>query len=147
MSLLIAWVANIALDGSVVPWDLVNWASFVAVPVLCGRAVGVHRRQAEQLRTLTARLERERAALARLAVVEERTRVARDLHDTIAHGLSIMVLQAGGAEQVLTRTVPTTRCARSGTLAGPSSTSSNGCSPCSALTTTVLAPRARVSDS
>jgi signal transduction histidine kinase len=102
VSLLIAWVANTVVSGRVVPWDLVYWASFVAVPALCGRAVGVHRRQAEQLRTLTARLERERAALARLAVVEERTRVARDLHDTIAHGLSIMVLQAGGAEQVLT---------------------------------------------
>jgi signal transduction histidine kinase len=62
----------------------------------------VHRRQAEQLRTVAARLEGERAALARLAVVEERTRVARDLHDTIAHGLSIMVLQAGGAQEVLT---------------------------------------------
>jgi signal transduction histidine kinase len=102
VSVLLAWLANIAIDGRVVPWHLVDSASLVAVPVLCGRAVGVHRRQAEQLRTITARLARERAALARLAVVEERTRVARDLHDTIAHGLSIMVLQAGGAEQVLT---------------------------------------------
>jgi signal transduction histidine kinase len=102
VSLLVAWIATTLISGGVVPWDLVDLASFVAVPVLCGRAVGVHRRQGEQLRTLTTRLERERAALARLAVVEERTRVARDLHDTIAHGLSIMVLQAGGAEQVLT---------------------------------------------
>jgi signal transduction histidine kinase len=102
VTLLVAWVADRVISGRVVPWDLVYDASFVAVPTICGRAVGVHRRQAEQLRTLTARLERERAALARLAVVEERTRVARDLHDTIAHGLGIMVLQAGGAQQVLT---------------------------------------------
>ena len=102
VSLLTAGVASTVISGRVVPWDLVDLTSFCAVPVLCGRAVRVHRRQGEQLRTVTARLERERAALARLAVVEERTRVARDLHDTIAHGLSIMVLQAGGAEQVLT---------------------------------------------
>jgi signal transduction histidine kinase len=102
VTLLIAWIANLVIMGHVVPWDLVDLARFVAVPALCGRAVGVHRRQAEQLRTLTARLERERAALARLAVVEERTRVARDLHDTIAHGLGIMVLQAAGAQQILT---------------------------------------------
>ena len=99
--LLIAWVANTVIVGRIVPWDLVDLTFFVAVPVGCGRAVGVHRRQAEQLRTLTARLERERAALARLAVIEERTRVARDLHDTIAHALSIMVIQAAGAQQVL----------------------------------------------
>ena len=107
--LLIAWMATTVISGHVVPWDLVDLASLVAVPALCGRAVRVHRRQAEQLRTLTARLERERAALARLAVVEERTRVARDLHDTIAHGLGIMVLQAAGAQQVLTSDPDATR--------------------------------------
>jgi len=74
---------------------------YLAGPFLCGRAVRLHRRQAEQLRTLTVRLKRERDARARLAVLDERTRVARELHDAIAHGVSVMVLQAGAAEQVL----------------------------------------------
>ncbi|SHN45930.1 sensor histidine kinase [Cryptosporangium aurantiacum] len=47
------------------------------------------------------RLERERDALARLAVVEERARIARDLHDVVAHSLSVVVLQADGARHVL----------------------------------------------
>ncbi|GAA3396410.1 sensor histidine kinase [Cryptosporangium minutisporangium] len=47
------------------------------------------------------RLERERDALARLAVVEERGRIARDLHDVVAHSLSVVVLQADGARHVL----------------------------------------------
>jgi signal transduction histidine kinase len=68
---------------------------------LSGYAVRLHRRHAEELRTLTERLQREGDALARLAVVDERTRLARELHDTIAHGVSVMVLQAGAAEQVM----------------------------------------------
>ena len=73
--------------------------------MLSGCAVRAHRQQAEQLRVLTARLERERDARARLAAIEERARVARELHDAIAHGVSVMVLQAGAAEQVMTAAV------------------------------------------
>ena len=50
---------------------------------------------------LTQRLARERDARARLAVLDERARVARELHDSVAHAISVMVLQAGAAEQVL----------------------------------------------
>ena len=60
-----------------------------AVPWLAGRAVRASRRQAERLRILTERLRRERDARVRLAVMEERTRVARELHDSIAHAVSV----------------------------------------------------------
>ena len=71
------------------------------MPWLAGRAVRASRRQADRLRLLTERLERERDARVRLALIEEHTRIARELHDSIAHAVSVMVLQAGAAEQVL----------------------------------------------
>jgi signal transduction histidine kinase len=47
------------------------------------------------------RLEQERDERAREAVVAERRRVARELHDVVAHAVSVMVVQAGAAEEVL----------------------------------------------
>jgi signal transduction histidine kinase len=72
------------------------------VPWLAGRAVRASRRQADRLRLLTERLRRERDARVRLALIEEHTRIARELHDSVAHAVSVMVLQAGAAEEVLT---------------------------------------------
>ena len=81
--------------------DLWVIAPVFVVPWLAGRAARASRRQADRLRLLTARLERERDARVRLALIEEHTRIARELHDSIAHAVSVMVLQAGAAEQVL----------------------------------------------
>jgi signal transduction histidine kinase len=75
----------------------------VVLPVLAGRLVREHREQAEQLRALTAELERERERTAQLAVAEERARIARELHDVVAHGLSVIAIQADGAEAALDR--------------------------------------------
>ena len=47
------------------------------------------------------RLDAEREQRARIAAFSERTRIARELHDVIAHSVSVMVIQAGGARMVM----------------------------------------------
>jgi signal transduction histidine kinase len=64
---------------------------------------GTRRRQ-EAIRTArerAAELEQAREALARRAVVEERLRIARELHDVVAHGMSIIAVQSGVGAHVL----------------------------------------------
>jgi signal transduction histidine kinase len=48
-----------------------------------------------------ARLERERDAQAQIAAAAERARIARELHDVVAHNVSVMVVQADGASYAL----------------------------------------------
>jgi signal transduction histidine kinase len=81
--------------------DVLLPVTILAIPWLAGRAVGAYRRQSEEFGVLAQRLARERDARARLAMLDERARVARELHDSVAHAISVMVLQAGAAEQVL----------------------------------------------
>jgi signal transduction histidine kinase len=58
-----------------------------------------------------AAAERERAHLIRLAVAEERATIARELHDIVAHSLSVMILQANGGEYALDHDAERTRTA------------------------------------
>jgi signal transduction histidine kinase len=66
---------------------------------LTGRVVRAREHDAHRLRELATALERERVEEARIAVAEERARMARELHDVVAHAMSVIVLQAG-AERV-----------------------------------------------
>jgi signal transduction histidine kinase len=61
---------------------------------LLGHFVGVGRANTARLEQ-TAELERARAELARRAVIEERLRLARELHDVVAHAISVIAVQSG----------------------------------------------------
>jgi len=69
------------------------WLAF-AIAWLVGRDMRRRRRHVTGLESRAARLEREREENARLAVSEERARIARELHDIVAHGVSVIVAQA-----------------------------------------------------
>jgi signal transduction histidine kinase len=66
----------------------------LALPFVIGRVRRWQMLDAARLRERAAQLERERDEKARMAVAEERERIARDLHDVIAHAVSLIVVQA-----------------------------------------------------
>jgi len=68
-----------------------------------GDATRLRREREAQLAERTAQLELEREANARRAVLDERLRIARELHDVVAHHVSLMGVQAGAARRVLGR--------------------------------------------
>ena len=69
------------------------WLAF-AIAWLVGRDLRRRRQRVVDLEDRAAQLEREREEQAQLAVAEERGRIARELHDVIAHGVSVIVVQA-----------------------------------------------------
>jgi signal transduction histidine kinase len=88
-------------------------ATFGAI-IAVGLSVGVwglgaytqtRRQYVRELQQRAASAEREREQLARIAVHEERASIARELHDIVAHSVSVMLLGVRGARDVL-RTAP-----------------------------------------
>jgi signal transduction histidine kinase len=71
-----------------------------AIAWLAGDSVGIRRQYVRELEDKAERLERERESEARRAAAEEQARIARELHDVIAHNLSVMVVQAAAADDV-----------------------------------------------
>ena len=82
-------------------------ADFVTIPAtftvawLAGVAMRARSEQAEHAEERASQAERERESTARIAVAEERARITRELHDIVAHAVSVMVLQVGAVRHRL----------------------------------------------
>jgi signal transduction histidine kinase len=72
-----------------------------AVAWFAGLAVRTRVEQAEVAESHATQAEQERDAVTRVAVAEERVRIARELHDIVAHSVSVMVLQVGAVRHQL----------------------------------------------
>jgi signal transduction histidine kinase len=93
-----AGTASIALGSTQV---LVRSTVFVTTSWAVGRAMRARRLLARELEEKAARAEAEREDRARLAVADERTRIARELQAVVAHKVSAMVVGAEAASYVL----------------------------------------------
>ena len=76
-------------------WLFCAWSWFI------GTIVHQRQVQAARLQDLAVQLELEREEKAQSAVVEERTRIAREMHDVVAHSVSVMVVQSQAAQRLL----------------------------------------------
>ena len=79
--------------------------SIVIAPWAFGTLARTRRAYVAQLIDRGERLEREAAQQAALAASEERSRIAREMHDIVSHGLSVMVVQADGARYAAAKAV------------------------------------------
>jgi signal transduction histidine kinase len=88
-----------------IPGSTASWLVFIPMRQAVAWAVGFILRerteQAEAAEIRAIQAEREREAAARVAVAEERARIARELHDIVAHAVSVMVLQVGAIRHKL----------------------------------------------
>ncbi|WP_328603201.1 histidine kinase [Amycolatopsis sp. NBC_00345] len=103
------WPTAVAVVGSLVlliafhpPKDLAAWEStgvvsvvFIVLPLLAGLWMYQRAALLEALRGRADQAERERDLLAERSVAAERRRIAREMHDVVAHRVSIVALQAG----------------------------------------------------
>ncbi|MEU4999827.1 sensor histidine kinase [Streptomyces sp. NPDC021622] len=114
------WASRVALTGglcaaplSALRWPEENISAFgnvlfmvfqmvpFALAWVLGDSIRTRRAYLAQLEERADRLEKERAAQSKVAVAAERARIARELHDVVAHNVSVMVVQADGAAYVL----------------------------------------------
>jgi signal transduction histidine kinase len=89
------------IPGTTTTSDFVFITLRFVVAWLAGYALRERAEQAEAAEERAIQAEREREAAARVAVAEERARIARELHDVVAHAVSVMVLQVGAVSHRL----------------------------------------------
>lgn len=93
------FLGALTLD-SIGPEEVLSTFIATSVPLYIGREVHQRRRRLEALEERAETAEREREEQALRAVAEERARIARELHDVVAHQMTVMTLQAEGARRI-----------------------------------------------
>jgi signal transduction histidine kinase len=83
------------------PGELLFIPLLFGIAWLAGFALHTRVEQVDAAEARAAQAERERESAARIAVAEERARIARELHDIVAHAVSVMVLQVGAVRHNL----------------------------------------------
>jgi signal transduction histidine kinase len=77
--------------------------AFVLIAWLAGRGVRTRTRLTEELHEAAVRAKEAHDEVLARAAADERRRIAREMHDVVAHSVSVMVVQAGGARRILDR--------------------------------------------
>jgi signal transduction histidine kinase len=95
-------IANEGSPGGAIG-SMIFASLFVIVPAAVGRSMRNRRLLSAALAEKAAQAERERDERARHAVDEERARIARELHDVVAHSISVMTVQATAVERIAER--------------------------------------------
>jgi signal transduction histidine kinase len=102
---LVVAVSSLAFIVYEIPGHTTGELVFIPIDFMvawvAGFALRERSEQAEAAEVRAAVAERERDAAARIAVAEERARIARELHDIVAHAVSVMVLQIGAVRHKL----------------------------------------------
>ncbi|MEU8346453.1 Signal transduction histidine kinase [Actinomadura meyerae] len=93
----------LVLPVSLEPVVVITDSALVIGVWMLGRSLRLRRAYFTELEDRAARLERARGTDARAARIEERSRIARELHDVVAHHVSVMTVQAGAARRIIDR--------------------------------------------
>lgn len=96
-----AYLADASISYAYWPTVAGQYAIVMLAATLIGVTIGDRKRYVDALVELAAQLARERDQQAQLARITERGRIAREMHDIVAHSLSVMVALADGADAVL----------------------------------------------
>ncbi|WP_242910332.1 sensor histidine kinase [Actinomadura terrae] len=102
-------VSVTVLPVDISPVVLITDLALVAGVWVLGRNLRMRRAYFTELEDRAARLERARGTDARAARIEERSRIARELHDVVAHHVSVMTVQAGAARRIIDRDADSAR--------------------------------------
>lgn len=101
IDVVLAWTAIGVVVYDVEPLALLSEIAFLGFPLLVGRESYHRQQRMVELEARAIHAEHEREQRAAEAVVNERVRIARELHDVVAHEMTVMTIQSAGARRII----------------------------------------------